>query len=84
MTEKIYETTNEYFRHVIRNSRTWHSLTEEEKQKFANLDIFDEIKGIKDIRERWLFTVYVGFLASLGYDGARWREIEEDKEESFF
>lgn len=80
MTEKLDEVINKYFQNIIKNSWTWHSLTEEEKQKFANLDIFDEIKGIKDIRERWLFTVYVGFLASLGYDGARWREIEEDKE----
>lgn len=71
MTEKIYKTTNEYFQNIIKNSMTWHCLTEEEKQKFVDLDIFDEIKAIKDARERWLFTVYVGFLASLGYDGAR-------------
>lgn len=84
MMEKIYETTNEFFRYVIKNSWTWHNLTEEEKQKFVDLDIFEEIKAIKDTRERWLFTVYVGFLASLGYDDTRWKEIEENKEESFF
>lgn len=84
MTEKLDEVTNKYFQNVIKNSWTWQRLTEEEKQRFVNLDVFNKIKGNKDIREQWLFTVYAGFLAGCGYDDFRWRETEKDKEEPFF
>lgn len=62
MTEKIDEVTNKYFQNVIKNSWTWQRLTEEEKQRFVNLDVFNKIKGNKDTREQWLFTIYAGFL----------------------
>ena len=82
MTEKIDEVTNKYFQNVIKNSWTWQRLTEEEKQRFVNLDVFNKIKGNKDTREQWLFTIYAGFLSGLGYDGfIRWRATEEEKEE---
>lgn len=84
MTEKLDEVTNKYFQNVIKNSWTWQRLTEEEKQRFVNLDVFNKIKGNKDAREQWLFTIYAGFLAGCGYDGFRWRETEEEKEEPFF
>lgn len=84
MTEKLDEVTNKYFQNVIKNSWTWQRLTEEEKQRFVNLDVFNKIKGNKDTREQWLFTIYAGFLSGCSYDGLRWRDKEEDKEESFF
>lgn len=83
MKEKLDEVTSKYFQNVIKNSWTWKRLTEEEKQRFVNLN-FSEIKGNKDTRERWLFTVYAGFLAGCGYAGSRWRETEKEKEEPFF
>ena len=76
---------DKYFQNVIKNSWTWQRLTEEEKQRFVNLDVFNKIKGNKDTREQWLFTIYVGFLFGLGFDGSfRWRATEEEKEEPFF
>lgn len=84
MTEKLDEVIGKYFQNVIKNSWTWQRLTEEEKHRFVKLNIFSEIKGNKDTRERWLSTVYTGFLAGCSYDGLRWRDKEEDKEESFF
>ena len=83
MKENLDEVTNKYFQNIIKNSWTWKRLTEEEKQRFVNLN-FSEIKGNKDTRERWLFTVYAGFLSGCGYDGSRWRETEKEKEEPFF
>lgn len=85
MTEKLDEVTSKYFQNVIKNSWTWQRLTEEEKQRFVNLDVFNKIKGNKDTREQWLFTIYAGFLSGLGCDGfIRWRMTEEEKEEPFF
>lgn len=84
MMEKLDEVINKYFQNVIKNSWTWQRLTEEEKQRFVNLDIFNEIKGNKDTKEQWLFTIYAGFLVGCGFDGFRWRKIEEEKEEPFF
>lgn len=83
MKENLDEVTNKYFQNIIKNSWTWKRLTEEEKQRFVNLN-FSEIKGNKDTRERWLFTVYAGFLSGCVYDGSRWRETEKEKEEPFF
>lgn len=86
MMGNLDSVTSEYFQNVIKNSWTWERLTEEEKQRFTDLNIFSEIKGNKDTREQWLFTIYAGFLAGLGCDGRirwRWRETEE-KEEPFF
>lgn len=84
MPENLDNVTNNYFQNVIKNSWTWQRLTEEEKQRFYDLDIFHEIKGNKDTREQWLFTIYAGFLAGCGYDGSKWREPEKEKEESLF
>lgn len=84
MMEKLDEVTNKYFQNVIKNSWTWQRLTEEEKQRFVNLDVFNKIKGNKDTREQWLFTIYVGFLSGLGFDGSfRWRATEKEKKKHF-
>lgn len=85
MKGKLDEVTNKYFQNVIKNSWTWQRLTEEEKQRFVNIDIFNKIKGNKHTREQRLFTIYVGFLSGLGFDGSfRWRATEKKKEEAFF
>lgn len=84
MTEKLDEVINKYFKNVIKNSWTWERLTEEEKRRFVNLDIFSEIKGNKDAREQWLFTIYAGFLFGCGYDDFGWRETEEEKKNRCF
>lgn len=84
MTQNLDEVTVKYFQNIIKNSWTWRRLTEEEKQRFVNLEAVNRIEGNKDVKEQWLFTVYAGFLAGLGYDGLRWREAEEEKEEPFF
>ena len=84
MMENLDNVTNKYFQNVIKNSWTWERLTKEEKQRFTNLDIFDEIKRNKDTKEQWLFTIYAGFLVGCGYDGFRWRKTEKEKEEPLF
>lgn len=82
MPKKLDEVTNKFFQNIIKTSWTWQRLTEEEKLRFENLDIFCEIRGTKDMREQWLFTIYVSFLAGLGYDGFKWRESDEEKTET--
>lgn len=85
MTKKLDEITNKYFQNVIKNSWTWQRLTEEEKQRFVNLDVFNKIKGNKDARKQRLFTIYARFLSGVGFNGSiRWRATEEEKEEPFF
>lgn len=80
MKEELSETIDKYFQNVIKNSWTWKRLTEEEKERFLDIDTtFNRIKGDKDTREQWLFTIYVGFLAGVGYDGIKWRESEKEK-----
>lgn len=80
MMENLDNVTNNYFQNVIKKSWTWQRLAEEEKQRFVDLDVFNEIKGSKNTREQWLFTIYVSFLAGLGYDGFKWREQRKEKE----
>lgn len=84
MPENLDEVTNKYFQNVIKNSWTWERLTEEEKQRFVNLDVFNKIKGNKDAREQWLFTIYAGFLSGVGFNGSfRWRMTEKKKKNHF-
>lgn len=61
MAQKLDEVTNKFFQNIIKTSWTWQRLTEEEKSRFENLDIFCEIRGTKDMREQWLFTIYASF-----------------------
>lgn len=65
----------DYFQNVIKKSWTWARLTEEEQQRFINMNgVFDEIKGTDDTRKRWLMTVYSAFLRGIGYKPLGWRE----------
>lgn len=83
MAQKLDEVTNKFFQNIIKTSWTWQRLTEEEKSRFENLDIFCEISGTKDMREQWLFTIYVSFLSGLGYDGWHWRDEEKTETPMF-
>ena len=74
MTKNVENIVDNYFHNIIKNSWTWSKLTEEEKKRFTNLDVFQDIRGGKDTAEQWFFTIYAGFLAGLGYNGTKWRE----------
>lgn len=66
-----------YMQNVIKNSWTWERLTEEEREKFINMNVFDKIKGNDKTRIEWLKTIYEAFLNALGYEhGYEWREKE--------
>lgn len=71
---------DDYFKRVIKKSWTWNRLTEEEREKFINMNVFDQIKGRSETRVEWLNTIYTSFLTALGYEPIGWRETEEEKE----
>ena len=65
---------------MIRNSWTFQRMTQEEQEKAINaLHCPDMLQG--SYRQRWytLEAVYRAFLLGIGYDGADWREPEENK-----
>ncbi len=66
-----------YFQNVIKKSWTWDKLTEEERKRFIDMNVFDKIKGNDQTRIEWLNTIYQSFLSALGYKPIGWRETEE-------
>lgn len=68
-----------YFQNVIKRSWTWGKLTEEEKQRFINMTVFDSIKGNDKTRIEWLNTIYHAYLIALMYKPIGWREESEIK-----
>lgn len=66
-----------HFQNVIKQSWTWDRLTEEERQRFINMSVFDKIKGTDKQRVEWLSTIYSAFLIGIGYEPIGWRETEE-------
>lgn len=66
-----------YFQNVIKKSWTWEKLTEEERKRFINMNVFDRIKGNDKTRVEWLNTIYESFLSALGYKCIGWRETKE-------
>lgn len=64
----------DYIETVIKKSWTWARLTEEERQRFLSMEIFDEIKGNDRTRIEWLHTIYNAYLTALGYKPIGWRE----------
>ena len=66
-----------YFQNVIKKSWTWGKLTEEERERFINMNVFDRIKGNDSTRKEWLNTIYSAFLNALGYKPIGWREEAE-------
>lgn len=69
-----------YFQNVIKKSWIWARLTEEEQQRFIDMNVFDRIKGNDTTRVEWLNTIYQSYLTALGYKPIGWRETEEEKE----
>ncbi len=66
-----------HFQNVIKKSWTWDKLTEEERKRFIDMNVFDKIKGNDQTRIEWLNTIYQSFLYALGYKHIGWRETEE-------
>ena len=64
----------DYIENVLKKSWTWARLTEEERQRFLSMEIFDEIKGNDRTRIEWLHTIYEAYLTALGYKPIGWRE----------
>ena len=79
MAKKYSNAVENYFQNVIKKSWTWARLTEEEKQRFINMNVFDDIKGNDQTRIIWLCTIYQSFLSALEYNWDGWREKQEDK-----
>ena len=76
---KYSSAVEDYFQNVIKKSWTWNRLTEEERRRFVDMDVFDRIKGNNKTRVEWLITIYDSFLSALGYKPIGWRETEEEK-----
>ena len=70
----------DYIENVLKKSWTWKRLTDEERQRFLNMNVFDKIKGNEKTRIEWLYTIYHSFLEALGYKAIGWRETAEEKE----
>lgn len=70
-----------YFQNVIKKSWTWGKLTEEERQRFIDMNVFNNIKGNDRTRVEWLNTIYESFLAALGSKPIGWREKDKDTPE---
>lgn len=79
---KYSNAVENYFQNVIKKSWTWAKLTEEERKRFINMNVFEKIKGTDKQRVEWLNTIYTAFLSALGYKPIGWRE--EDKEIPMF
>lgn len=67
-----------YFQNVIKKSWSWEKLTNEERQRFIDMNVFDKIKGNDNTRIEWLNTIYQSFLAALNFKPIGWRETERD------
>ena len=81
---KYSSAVEDYFQNVIKKSWTWDRLTEEERRRFIDMDVFDRIKGNDQTRIEWLNTIYHAFLSALGYKSVGWRETEDDEEMPIF
>lgn len=76
---KYSSAVEDYFQNVIKKSWTWDRLTEEERRRFIDMNVFDRIKGNNKTRVEWLNTIYDSFLSALGYKPIGWRETEEEE-----
>lgn len=75
---KYSNAVENYFQNIIKKSWTWQKLTQEEQQRFIDMDVFDRIKGTDKQRIEWLNTIYTAFLSALGYKPIGWREEDEE------
>lgn len=76
--KKYSNAVENYFQNVIKKSWTWEKLTNEERKRFIDMDVFDRIKGNDQTRIEWLNTIYQSFLAALDFEPIGWRETERD------
>lgn len=76
--KKYSNAVENYFKNVIKKSWSWEKLTDDERQRFIDMDVFDKIKGNDNTRIEWLNTVYQSFLAALKFTSIGWRETEKD------
>ena len=75
---KYSNAVENYFQNIIKKSWTWQKLTQEEQQRFIDMDVFDKIKGTDKQRIEWLNTIYTAFLSALDYKPIGWREENEE------
>lgn len=75
---KYSNAVENYFQNVIKKSWTWAKLTQEEQQRFIDMDVFDKIKGADKQRIEWFNSIYHAFLVGLGYKPIGWREEDEE------
>lgn len=75
---KYSNVVENYFQNVIKKSWTWQKLTEEEQQRFIDMNVFDKIKGTDKQRIEWFNTIYHSFLVGLDYKAIGWREEDEE------
>ena len=68
-----------YLQNIIKKSWTWEKLTEEEKQRFIKMQVFDRVKRNDKTRIEWLNTIYQAYLTALMYKPIGWREEAEIK-----
>lgn len=77
---KCSNVVENYFQNVIKKSWTWKRLTEEERQKFVNMDVFERIRGDEQTKIEWLCTIYHSYIEALGYKPIGWIETAEEKD----
>lgn len=70
---KYTDAIENHLQNVIKKSWTWQKLTQEEKEKFIDMSVFDSIKGTDKMRTEWISTIYTAFLVGLGYTPIGWR-----------
>lgn len=75
---KYSNAVENYFQNIIKKSWTWQKLTEEEQQRFIDMNVFDKIKGTDKQRIEWFNTIYHSFLVGLDYKAIGWREEDEE------
>ena len=68
---------SDYIERVIKKSWTWEKLTDDEKKRFLDMNVFDRVKGNDATRIEWLNTIYTAFLDALEYKPIGWREASE-------
>lgn len=76
--KKYSNAVENYFQDIIKKSWTWERLTEDERERFINMKVFDKIKGTDKTRIEWLHTLYEAFLSALNYKPIGWREVGAD------
>lgn len=74
---KCADVVENYFQNVIKKSWTWDRLTDEERQRFEDMNVFARIKGDEETQIEWLSTIYSSYINALGYKPIGWRETTE-------